>query len=204
MSSKNPPLPVGYYPVSPGNIANTVICMEMTQKPVLRTPKSNHGLTLVRLENPDLDNYRTFYRQVGENWLWDKHLAMSDEELRKTLTDPQIETYILYEGTRQSGLLTLDFREPEECEIVYFGVIQDCIGKGAGRFLMDSALSIAWGHPIKRLWLHTCNFDHPDTVAIYKHFGFHPYAYMVEVVPDARLGGFISRTAAPHVPLIDP
>ena len=203
MSSEKKSLEVGYYTVPHGKIANTVICLEIREKPNLSQNQDDQGLSLKRLVNPDLKHYRDFYRKVGENWLWDKHLAMSDEELLARLNDPEVETYIMNNGTSEVGFLQLDFKTPEECEIVYFGLIREKIGKGMGRYLMENAFALAWQHPIKRLWLHTCNFYSSDAVPFYQHFGFRPYAYMVEIVPDARLRGIIPRTAAPHVPLID-
>jgi len=204
MSSDKKSLEVGYYHVPPGNIANTVICMEMREKPILDINFDKYpNLSLERVQNPDLKQYRDFYREVGANWLWDKHLALSDEKLLELLNNPLIETYILMEQSVPVGLLQLDFEEQGECEIVYFGIIAGKIGKGMGRYLMYKAFELAWNHPIKRLWLHTCNFDSPDAVGIYQHFGFRAYAYMIEVVPDARLKGIIPRTAAPHVPLIE-
>lgn len=203
MSSKRQVLRVGYYAIPAGHIANVITCLEMTAKPVIKRGKNEAGRTVKRIIDVDLQEYRNFYKEVGEDWLWDKHLAMGDDELRKTLHNPLFETYIAYRDTRKIGLLVLDFREKNECEILYYGIIKEEIGKGTGRYLMDFCFRTAWAHPIRRLWLHTCNFDHPDIVSIYQHFGFKPYAFMVEVVPDARITGQLSRSAAPQIPLLE-
>ncbi|HEY1447300.1 MAG TPA: hypothetical protein VGF33_02075, partial [Caulobacteraceae bacterium] len=62
----------------------------------------------------------------------------------------------------------------------------------------------AWSRPIRRLWVHTCTFDHPSALGFYVRSGFAPYAFMVEVLPDPRLTGQLPPDAAPHVPLIRP
>src|SRR5262250_656640 len=46
------------------------------------------------------------------------------------------------------------------------------VGSGAGRFLMHRALELSWSRPIKRLWLHTCTFDHPAALPFYQRAGF--------------------------------
>ena len=48
----------GYYDLPPGKIASLVTYLEMTERPVLRPPPDLPGLTLRRVERPDLDWYR--------------------------------------------------------------------------------------------------------------------------------------------------
>ena len=97
-----------------------------------------------------------------------------------------------HEG-RDEGLLELDFREPGQCEIVFFGVTAKLVGTGAGRWLMNRALELAWSRPVERVWLHTCTFDHPAALAFYQRSGFRPFRRQVEVVDDPRLDGTAPR-----------
>jgi GNAT superfamily N-acetyltransferase len=96
----------------------------------------------------------------------------------------------------------MQFCEPGQCEIVSFGLTGKCVGTGAGRWLMNRAQEIAWSHPIERLWLHTCTFDHPAALAFYQRSGFRPFRRQVEVVNDPRLDGTVPRDVARHVPVI--
>lgn len=164
----------------------------------------NAGFTLVRLTAPDLGGYRRLCRLVGEDWIWVSLLELDDDAVRAILADPSVEVYALRDGTGDIGLLQLDFRVAGECELVFSGVVNDAIGKGTGRFLMNEAIARAWSRPIERFWLHTCTFDHPAAIAFYRRSGFRPYALMVEVHDDPRLTGLLPRTAAPHIPLLDP
>jgi len=198
----NPELPMGYSPVPPGKIVNAVTFLEMREQPE-KAAIADGSLTLVRLTPPDLEDYRRLFRLVGEDWMWVSRLEMDDDAVRAILSDPSVEVYALQEEARHIGLLELDFRAPGECELVFFGLVRDAIGKGAGRFLMNNAIAKAWTRPIDRFWLHTCNFDHPDAFAFYQRSGFRPYALMVEVHDDPRLTGLLPKTAAPHVPLLD-
>jgi GNAT superfamily N-acetyltransferase len=205
MHTDNPVLPSGYSPVPPGRVALAVTFLEMNARPPRKAVRPTERPLLVeRWEAPAIEEYRTLFRAVGEDWMWFSRLAMPDEELHDLLGDGGVEVYVLRSGRRAIGLLELDFRTAGACEIVYFGVVPDMIGTGAGRFFMDAAIVRAWKHPIQRLWLHTCTGDHPGAVAFYRRSGFTPYAFMVEVADDPRLGGHLPRTAAPHIPLLEP
>lgn len=198
----NPELPMGYSPVPPGKIANAVTFLEMRAPPENATIVGA-PLALVRLTAEDLQDYRRLFRLIGEDWMWVSRLEMDDDAVLAILSDSAVEVYALQDGERHIGLLELDFRVSGECELVFFGLARDAIGKGAGRFLMNEAIAKAWTQPIDRFWLHTCNFDHPAAFAFYQRSGFRPYALMVEVHDDPRLTGLLPKTAAPHVPLLD-
>lgn len=198
----NPELPMGYSPVPPGKIANAVTFLEMRARPEKATIV-DAPLALVRLTAEDLQDYRRLFRLIGEDWMWVSRLEMDDDAVRAILSDSAVEVYALQDGERHIGLLELDFRVSGECELVFFGLARDAIGKGVGRFLMNEAIAKAWAQPIDRFWLHTCNFDHPAAFAFYQRSGFRPYALMVEVHDDPRLTGLLPKTAAPHVPLLD-
>lgn len=204
METSNPALPAGYSPLPAGTIANVVTCLEMTRRPGPRGAAAvPAGLTLEPWERPDLATYRELYRRVGQDWLWFSRLFMADEKLAAILGHPRIELYRLRRDGRDIGLLELDFREEGQCELAFFGVVPEAIGTGAGRYLMDRAIELAWAKPIRRLWVHTCTFDHPSAVGFYQRSGFRPYAMMVEVHKDPRLTGHLPKSAAPHVPLIE-
>jgi GNAT superfamily N-acetyltransferase len=198
----NPPLPFGYSPVAPGQLAQVVTFLEMTEPPALVGVETSLTL-LTRLSADDLDGYRKLFRQVGENWLWSSRLEMSDAKLRGLLRSPQVEAYAVQNEGESIGLLELDFREPGTCELAFFGLVRDAIGRGFGRRMMNEAIARAWAKPIRRFWVHTCTLDHPLALAFYRRSGFRPYAQAVEISNDPRLLGVLPRSAAPHVPLAD-
>ena len=105
---------------------------------------------------------------------------MPDAELAAIIQSPLVEVYALAHEGRDEGLLEMDFREPGQCEIVFFGSPQNC-RSGAGRWLMNRALEIAWSRPVARVWVHTCTFDHPSALAFYQRSGFRPFRRQVEV-----------------------
>ena len=195
-------LPDGYSDVPAGKIAAIVTHLEMTERPALH-PDPQCAWTLRRVPSPDLDWFRDLYRRIGEEWLWFSRLQMADAELAAIVCSPMVEVYALVHEGRDEGLLELDFRDAGQCELAFFGVTADLIGGGAGRWLMNRALELAWSRPVTRVWVHTCTFDHPSALAFYQRSGFCPFRRQVEIADDPRLDGSAPRDAAKHVPIIE-
>ncbi len=193
----------GYTDLPPGKLANLVVFLEM-REPQTRPAPCVAPLRLEELP-PDPAAYKALFRRVGTPWLWSGRLRMKDDELASLLTDPAVEILALTDGQGERiGLLELDFRVPGECELAYFGLVPEDVGTGAGRFMMNEAVRRAFARPIGRLFVHTCNFDHPGAIAFYRRSGFTPYKLAVEIHDDPRLLGLLPRDAAPHVPLAEP
>jgi GNAT superfamily N-acetyltransferase len=195
-------LPDGYSDVPDGKLAAIVTHLEMAARPAPRSDPAA-AWTLRRVETPPLDWFRDLYRRVGEEWLWVSRIRMSDAELGAHLHAPQLEVYVLVDAGSDEGLLELNFAEPGQCEIGMFGVTAKLVGSGAGRWLMNRALEIAWSRPIDRLWLHTCTLDHPAALAFYQRSGFRACRRQIEVMVDPRLDGTVPRDVAQHVPVIE-
>jgi GNAT superfamily N-acetyltransferase len=197
-----PTLPLGYTALPPGMLANVVVSLEMLTPPKPR-PSVDADFALAPMERGDLAGYRALFRQVGEDWLWFSRLVMPDDQLAAILGDPRVESLALVIDGKRCGLLELDFREAGQCELAFFGVVKDAIGTGAGRWLMNRAITRAWARPIRRFWVHTCTHDHPAALDFYLRSGFRPFKRLVEVHEDPRLSGHLPRAAAPHIPLIE-
>jgi GNAT superfamily N-acetyltransferase len=195
-------LPDGYSDVPAGKIAAVVTHLEMTERPVLRRDPEG-AWTLRGVPSPDLDWFRDLYRRVGEEWLWFSRLQMADAELAAIIRSPMVEVHALVHEGRDEGLLELDFREAGQCELAFFGLTAELIGGGAGRWLMNRALELAWSRPVSRVWVHTCTLDHPSALAFYQRSGFRPFRRQVEITDDPRLDGTAPRSAAKHVPMIE-
>ena len=164
-------LPDGYSDVPAGKIAAVVTHLEMTERPALRADPAG-PMDAAQGRAPGLDWFRELYRRVGEEWLWFSRVTMSDAELAAIIHSPLVEVYALVQDGSDEGLLELDFRQPGQCELVFFGVTAKLIGSGAGRFLMNRALELAWSRPVTRVWVHTCTYDHPAAMSFYQRAGF--------------------------------
>lgn len=196
------PLPAGYHPLPRGHLANVVTCLEMTAKPALR-PAPEQGFALERMGAADTGRFRALFRAIGQDIMWFSRLMLAEGELAAIIGDDKVQCFALVREGQDVGLLELDFREEGQCELSFFGVVPSAVGGGAGRYLMNEALTRAWAQPIRRMWVHTCNHDHPSALGFYQRSGFRPYAVMVEVHPDPRLTGCVPRHASPQVPLIE-
>ncbi|MGI9332384.1 MAG: GNAT family N-acetyltransferase, partial [Gammaproteobacteria bacterium] len=80
-------------------------------------------------------------------------------------------------------------REPGQVEIAYFGLMPQFIGRGLGPYLLDWAIAEAWTAAPARVWLHTCNLDHPSALGVYRRSGFEVEGTEVHVIDDPRAPG---------------
>jgi GNAT superfamily N-acetyltransferase len=194
----------GYSDVPPGKIAAVVTHLEMrAAPPAARNGDVHAQLSLERIDGAAVARYLSIYRALGERWMWFSRLAIAPAKLGRILADPDVEAFVVQRDGRDCGLLELDRRVDGECEIVFLGLLESEIGQGAGRWLMNRALKLAWRPGVERVWLHTCSFDHPGALAFYRSSGFVPCKVQIEICDDPRLNGVMRRDAAPHVPLIE-
>jgi len=191
-------------PVIAGELAAVVTSLEMRERPKPR-PLPASPLRLTHWREPTPDGYRTLFRRVGAPWLWFSRLMLSDEALLAIIRDPRVDIYAVIDRAGvEIGMLELDFRGTDECEIGFFGLVPELTGKGHGNWLMAQALALGWRRDVKRMWVHTCTLDHPGALGFYRRNGFIPFARAVETFADPRLIGILPRDAAPQTPLIDP
>lgn len=194
----------GFHDVPPGMVAAIVTHLEMRAPAAPRPVPVPPGCALQRMTAPDTDWYRDLFTRIGgQDWLWFSRLMLDRDALAAILSDPGVEVWALEKDGRAEGLLELDFRDPGECELAYFGVSAALIGSGAGRYMMNAAIERAWARPISRFHVHTCTMDHPGALAFYRRSGFTPIRRQVEVAPDPRLTGDLPRNAGAHVPIIE-
>ena len=192
----------GYYQLPPGKMANAVTWLELTD--LSREPEPGPaGVSLRRIGPADAALHRRIYREVGEPWLWSGLIDKDEAALAAHLGEPDILSFAVLSGDRPIGLLDLEANPKEGMEIVYFGLVPDHVGKGAGGWLMGQAIRIARETGHGRLWLHTCNFDHPGALAFYRRQGLRIYAQGFEIMDDPRREGLLPEGAAPHVPMLE-
>lgn len=193
-----------YYALPAGKLATVVTYLEMRQRPRPKPTQPRPDLGLRLVERPDIGEYLILFRRIGEHLMWTSRLFMAEEKLRAILHDPLNEVRIVTMLGRDIGLLELDFRQPGECELTFFGLVPEVVGTGIGKWLMGQAHLLAWRPGIERFWLHTCDLDHASALPFYARQGFKAYKRAVEIFTDPRLTGHVPREAAPQVPLIEP
>lgn len=193
----------GYTDLPEGKVASIVTYLDMRARPLLRA-EERADLRLKKVDSPDLKDYRELFRRIGEDWLWFGRLVMDDEELSALFAEPARELYFPMSGREIIGVLELNFADPKNVELAYFGLVPEAIGGGAGKWLMKKALDIVWARPdTERFWLHTCTADSQQALGFYRSVGFKPYKRAIEIADDPRLKGLLPEASAPHLPLID-
>lgn len=192
----------GAHDVPKGKVAAIVTHLEMTTRAATQGRPLPSGITFAPMA-PDLAWYRDIFDRVGRPWMWFGRRLLSDDALMDVISDPKVALYTLRREGRDEALLELDFRQAGECELAYFGLTPALIGTGAGRFLMDQAIGLAWAQDIRRFHVHTCNFDSQDALAFYIRSGFTPYKQQVEIEDDPRLSGLLPRDVGPHIAMLE-
>ena len=193
-----------FWDVPQGKIAAVVTHLQMFERP---KPRPLHALDveLVAHEKPDLDWYRDLFMAVGgQDWMWFSRMGMSDDDLAAVVHRDDVLIFTPQQDGKDVGMLEIDLRVPGECELGYFGLTPQMIGTGAGRWLMEQALDIAWSHPIERFHVHTCTLDSPQALAFYMRSGFQAYRRQLEITDDPRLIGVLPRNSSPQEPIIEP
>jgi GNAT superfamily N-acetyltransferase len=194
----------GYTDVPDGKVAFVVTFLEMFSPPGASHAPARDDVTLERWISPKADEYRKLFRQVGEDWIWFGRLTLENDALEKMLSEPSRENFRPIINGKPVGMLELDFGNPAEPELAYFGLTPEAIGGGVGRWLMARGLEMVWGRPeTKRHWVHTCTGDSPQALKFYMSCGFKPYKRSIEVADDPRLSGLIARDKATHVPVLE-
>ena len=194
----------GVHKVAAGKLVMAKTRLQMTAPVPLRHVDPLAGVSFHKINDVDPAAYRDLFSRVGKDWLWYSRLSLGDDWLTEHFAQADIDLYTLRLNGRNEALLELSFREPDTCELAYFGLTAKLIGTGAGRYLMNRAIELAWTRPITRFHLHTCNYDSPQALDFYFRSGFTAYAREVEIDDDPRVLGLLPETAAPHVPLIRP
>ena len=148
-----------------------VTYLEMREHVRRTLPPPRAGLTLVHAKNPGVAYYRFLYSAVGGRYCWQSRGKLKDEELAALLRNPLNEVHVLHVEGTPAGFAELD-RRTEEVELVHFGLMQDYLGQGLGKYFIQLMIDMVWSQGPKRFWLHTCSFDHPAALPNYLKAGF--------------------------------
>lgn len=192
----------GFHDVPAGKVAMVVTHLEMKSPVEIKSTKTPDGIEF-RQVLPDVTWYRDILDRVGRDWLWFGRGRLTDAQLAEILSNPNVAVYTLSKNGRDEALLELDYRQEGECEIAFLGLTKSLIGTGAGRFMINYAIRLAWEKPIQRFHVHTCTLDSPQALQFYIRSGFTPYKQQIEIDDDPRLTGVLPRDAAAQIPVFD-
>jgi len=97
----------------------------------------------------------------------------SDEQWKEYGLAPELRTFAASYEHSLAGYYELRRDDGGGIEIAYFGLLPEFIGRGLGGPLLTSAIEEAWrtSPSVNRVWVHTCNLDHPGALANYQARG---------------------------------
>jgi GNAT superfamily N-acetyltransferase len=178
-----------------GTVVTTYL--EMRAPAASRRPKSQvsgQKFRVRELKEPNWVFNRDMYFRVGENWKWIDKRPWTDEQWKEYANDFNLRTFAGHCEDEVAGYfelrrsrnnlqpriragLAIPAATEDDIEIAYFGLLPKFIGRGLGSALLTSAMENAWKwSPMPaRVWVHTCNRDHPSALNNYKARGFRVY-----------------------------
>ena len=144
--------------------------LEMNSINDLKTKSiSSDRFSLKEASKDNFDLNKFFYKQIGKRHQWVDRLIWQDKDWLKYISNENLKTYIFKRENDLVGYFELIFNN-NDCEIAYFGILEEFIGKGYGGFLLSEALKIGFKRA-NRIWVHTCSLDHPNAIENYKSRG---------------------------------
>jgi len=157
--------------------------LEMRTRPDYATPPLPANCLIMQARNPSVSFYKFLYGTVGKPWQWLKRMMMPENTLAAIIHDPLVHVYVLYVDGVPAGYAELDRRINGEIELAYFGLMSEYIGQGLGKLLLQWAAQKAWEYAPTRLWVHTCELDHPTALLNYLKAGFVIYCEKITEQP---------------------
>ena len=156
-----------------------VTYLEMDDAPKFDWPKNlKYKLSILLAKNFPSWYFLFFYNQVGKKYLWTDWLEKSKEEIDQFVNDKQVLLYTLIKDGFPCGFYMLDYRKKDVCDISFFGLVEETIGKGLGKYLLKTAILTAWdSRKIKKLTVNTCSLDHKNAIYLYQKYGFKAVDY---------------------------
>jgi GNAT superfamily N-acetyltransferase len=149
--------------------------LEMRSPDQLRPKRANSRFEVREIKEPDWRLNRDMYFRVGESWRWIDKRPWTDAQWKHYASSPELRTFAAYYDDALAGYYELRTDDEDAIEIAYFGLLPDFVGRGLGGALLTSAIEEAWsrhgGIAPKRVWVHTCDRDHPQAPTNYQARG---------------------------------
>ena len=135
---------------------------------LIKVKKPLKNLHLEKIEPADFQLNKFFYKEIGKKHRWIDRLAWSDKNWTDYLNTPGVVTYILKIKKNLVGYFEQNiYLQNKECEIAYFGILEEYIGKKIGAYLLSEAIKKSFKADSKRIWVHTCSLDHKHALENY-------------------------------------
>ena len=162
----------------PGDeIEYTVTYLEMAERPVAPTPArpSNVQTALLRAEDPPAEYFLYLYGMVGRDYEWTDWFQRPREDVEAFVSNPDVVLYTLMLEGWPGGFFMLDASEAGTCDLAYFGLMPQAVGRKLGHWFLSTAVESGWAMPgTERMTVNTNTLDHPRAIGLYQRVGFQP------------------------------
>ena len=135
---------------------------------LIEAKKPIESLHLEKVEPVDFQLNKFFYKEIGKKHRWVDRLIWNDKNWTDYINSPNVSTYILKNKENLVGYFEQNlYFQKHECEIAYFGILEEYIGKKIGAYLLSQAIKKSFETGSKRIWVHTCSLDHKHALDNY-------------------------------------
>jgi RimJ/RimL family protein N-acetyltransferase len=166
-------------------MAKVVTYLEMNNARDLRPGQVVPDLLLRRVDGA-LPLVRTVNAQVGALYGW-RSASRTDEEWEELMRCRPLRQYWLITLKDETvGVANFEPQPGGDVEITTFGLLPEYVGRGLGGHALTLTIRQAWDSEamkspdVRRVWLHTCSFDHPNALRNYQRRGLTVYRVEVE------------------------
>ena len=136
-------------------INTTVTWLKYKDNIVLEDQAANDDILIIKENKIPINEYKAIYKSVGSKYNWIGRLKINETELLKIIHNNSVEIYLMKKNEKTIGFLEIDYRSSNEIKIVHLGIIENYIGKGYGKRLLNFAIKRAKKIGIKPLILQT-------------------------------------------------
>ena len=162
----------------PGDeISYTVTYLEMLERPRKPIPArpANQNIALLAADNPPVEYFLYLYKSVGEAYEWTDWLQRPLDEAQDFVGNPKISLYTLMLDGWPGGFFMLDASGQGICDLAYFGLVPQAVGRGLGNWFLATAIDTGWEiEGTEKMTLNTNSLDHPRALGLYQKWGFVP------------------------------
>jgi hypothetical protein len=155
----------------------TITYLEMTA-PAGSATALPEGVELQRAIDPPVWYFLALYDAVGRDYEWQDRFDQAETDplaLQDFVRHPDVVIWTAMARGWPQGFFMLDWREAGTCDLAYFGLVPQAVGRGLGGPLLSEAIATGWARDgVARMTVNTCTLDHPRALAMYQKAGFAP------------------------------
>lgn len=145
----------------------------MSSADELRPPDQTTAEIEVKRVEIAFPEFNWFLHQaVGTEFRWGGREDWGGQEWSEYVDRPELETWVAYVAGNPAGYYELEKQDDGSVRIECFGLRRQFFGQGLGGALLTEAVERCWEMGANRVWLTTCNHDHPHALQNYLTRGF--------------------------------